>query len=234
MPPANVSLQKCAAVRERSERVPDNTWRRAVSEGGEAQLVTEDAPGGHSPPAGGDARRDAGPRERRFTELYEAHGRYVLAWALRRVPRSDAQDLLSETFAVCWRRLDDVPAGDAARPWLYGVTARLLANQLRGRRRHDRLVYRLQGNEGTSQARSGIDGADLDDVRIERLEAAMGRLRPSDAEILRLSAWEGLGPSELAVALECSANAAAIRLHRARRALSFAYNGLRPPSGGTT
>ena len=49
-------------------------------------------------------------------------------------------------------------------------------------------------------------------------------LRADDREILRLSAWEGLSPIELAAVLGCSHNAAGIRLHRARRALTMAFH----------
>jgi hypothetical protein len=31
----------------------------------------------------------------------------------------DAPGVVAETFAIAWRRVDDMPAGDAARPWLY-------------------------------------------------------------------------------------------------------------------
>ena len=48
---------------------------------------------------------------------------------------------------------------------------------------------------------------------------ALRALRPEEQEVLRLAAWEGLSNSELAVALDCSENAATIRLHRARKRL---------------
>jgi RNA polymerase sigma-70 factor (ECF subfamily) len=51
--------------------------------------------------------------------------------------------------------------------------------------------------------------------------------RPATQERPRLVAWEGLSAEELAVALDCSANAARIRLHRARTRFAEA---LRSPS----
>jgi RNA polymerase sigma factor (sigma-70 family) len=50
----------------------------------------------------------------------------------------------------------------------------------------------------------------------ERLHTALRRLRPLDAEIVRLWAWEDLGPAEIAAVTGLSANAVSIRLHRAR------------------
>ena len=46
--------------------------------------------------------------------------------------------------------------------------------------------------------------------------AAFRELSDADPEILRLVAWEGLTADELALVFDCSANAARIRLHRAR------------------
>lgn len=44
----------------------------------------------------------------------------------------DAADAVAETFLVAWRRLPEVPSGEEARPWLYGVARRTLANQRLG------------------------------------------------------------------------------------------------------
>ena len=46
------------------------------------------------------------------------------------------------------------------------------------------------------------------------------RLGQADREVLRLAAWEELQPAEIAAVLGCSANAAAVRLHRARQRLA--------------
>jgi RNA polymerase sigma-70 factor (ECF subfamily) len=48
---------------------------------------------------------------------------------------------------------------------------------------------------------------------------AMARLRPDEAELLRLWAWEQLGPAEIAAVLDLTPNAVSIRLHRAREKL---------------
>jgi hypothetical protein len=66
-------------------------------------------------------------REARFARLFTDAERDILAYALRRVARpEDAADIVAETFLVAWRRLEDVPAGDGARLWLYGVARRQL------------------------------------------------------------------------------------------------------------
>lgn len=83
--------------------------------------------------------------DERFAALFERIHRPLLAYALRRVSDpADAADVVAETFLVAWRRLDDVPAGEAARPWLFGVARRVLANHYRGERRRDALADRLR------------------------------------------------------------------------------------------
>ena len=51
------------------------------------------------------------------------------------------------------------------------------------------------------------------------LHAALARLRPAEAEVLRLWAWEELAPAQIAVVLGISPNAVSIRLHRAKTVL---------------
>src|SRR5256714_11167773 len=85
----------------------------------------------------------AGPSER-FRSLYEANYHLILGYALRRADAADAADVVAETFTTAWRRLRDVPEGEEARLWLYGVARRVLANQRRAERRRLRLAGPLR------------------------------------------------------------------------------------------
>ena len=152
--------------------------------------------------------------ESRFRQLYEEHGREILAYALRRVEDpDDAADVLADTFLVAWRRAGDVPAGDEARLWLYGVARRVLANRRRGDRRRQRLDKRLRAEVATAP------GEHLHAEESAQVLAALARLEPADRELIRLAAWEELGPKEIASVLGISAVAARSRLHRARQRL---------------
>lgn len=157
--------------------------------------------------------------EASFRRLYAEHGREILAYALRRAgDPEDAADVAAETFLVAWRRLEDVPPGEQARLWLYGVARRALANQRRGERRRERLGERLRAELTPALPEPPVlPGPDV--------LAALERLGLEDREVLRLSAWEELSPSELATVLGISAVAARSRLHRARRRLRRALEG---------
>jgi RNA polymerase sigma factor (sigma-70 family) len=154
-----------------------------------------------------------GTDARRFRLLFDQQRRAVLGYVLRRVDDpEDAADAVAETFLVAWRRLDDVPRGDGARPWLLGVARRVLANQRRGARRHTGLADRL-GRELAAQVPAAA-GPSETDLLVRR---ALESLSDDDREILLLAGWEGLSPAEIAVAAGLSGVAARSRLHRARR-----------------
>lgn len=150
-------------------------------------------------------------REERFMRLVQCHADAVYRYLRRRSPAgsvSDGEDLLSEVMAVAWRRLDDVPT-DATLAWLYGVARKQLAN---ARRRSDR------HSSPRVQVRTPASQASAEDEVVGRLtvQAAIDGLTSSEREVILLTAWEGLTPSELAVALGISLNAAGVRLSKAR------------------
>jgi RNA polymerase sigma factor (sigma-70 family) len=156
------------------------------------------------------------PRLARFRAVYETNYHHVLGYVLRRTAsREDAEDVVAETFLTAWRRLEQVPAGSEARPWLYGVARNVLANQRRGERRRGRLTGLLHAES----VLPSLHPADADS-EIARTAAALARLGADDRELLTLAAWEGLDPGEIAIVLGCSRNAARIRLHRVRRRLA--------------
>ncbi|MFG2091421.1 MULTISPECIES: RNA polymerase sigma factor [unclassified Spirillospora] len=154
-----------------------------------------------------------GDRRRRFEEIYTANRARILGYALRRTADpQDAADVLAETFLTAWRRLDDVPPGEQARLWLYGVARRVLANHHRGERRRSALAADLGSRLSDGLAVHELAGGDLTDVA-----SAFRSLPDADRELLSLVGWEGLDHGEIATVLGCSRNAVRIRLHRARR-----------------
>ena len=149
-----------------------------------------------------------------FEKVFEAHHRRVLGYAVRRTAsEQDAEDVVAETFAVAWRRLSDLPGGEAAFPWLLAVARRVAANQNRGAGRRLRLWERLRAH------RAPVSAASSEETPAGE---ALAQLSPDDQELLRLLAWDGLNQTEAGVALGISANAVAIRLHRARKRFAAA------------
>jgi RNA polymerase sigma factor (sigma-70 family) len=170
-----------------------------------------------------------GEREERFRRLFVGEYRYLLAYALRRTSNlADAQDVVAETFTVAWRRLEDAPNAKAVRPWLYAIAARTIANQRRSQRRLQALRQRLRGQRPLLPDRPDTSAGNDE---WQAVLAALARLPSGEQELLRLIAWEDLSQAELAAVLGCSENAAAIRLHRARRRLQAELAKEPGPSG---
>jgi RNA polymerase sigma factor (sigma-70 family) len=145
-----------------------------------------------------------------FDRAYPALGRYARH---RGLTGPDAEDLVSQTLEIAWRRLDEVP-GDDPLPWLYAVARNLRRNQTRRDRRRRELLARFRS------PRPPGDGWDPACLEPGMLRTALASLSDRDQEVLRLVAWDGLSPAELAVALGCSPVAARSRLHRARGRLA--------------
>jgi RNA polymerase sigma factor (sigma-70 family) len=154
-------------------------------------------------------------RDDEFRALYAAHFDCLLGYALRRSSSpEDAADVVSETFLVAWRRLSEVPPGDQARLWLYGVARRTLANQRRSSGRRERLGARLRSD----LAASVPDHAERIAVESD-LKSAIAELASLDREVLELTLWEGLEPREVATVLGVPARTVRTRLSRARARL---------------
>ena len=138
----------------------------------------------------------------------------MLGYALRRTDPEEARDVVAETFTVVWRRLEDVPGGDDALPWLLATARRQLANRRRSAATRDRYAAASRAADTGSR-----DPADEVTDRSE-LAAAFDRLSPDDRETLALIAWDGLRPRDAAVVQGCSAATFAVRAHRARGRLA--------------
>lgn len=155
--------------------------------------------------------------DRRFEHLFSLHRAAVFAYFRRRLASpEDALDAAAEVFTVVWRRLDRVPNGEEL-PWIYGVCRRVLLNTRRSARRQANLLTKVSAIGVGHQEDPANEVMDRSELAL--VLAAVDRLPSSDRELLRLTAWEQLGPSELAVVLGCSAHAARQRLYRARQRL---------------
>jgi len=154
-------------------------------------------------------------RDDTFRALYAASFDSLLGYALRRVEQpEDAADVVAETFLVAWRRMADVPPGDEARLWLYGVARKVLSNHRRSSGRRERLGQRLRSDLAAVTS----DHADRVATHADLLRA-LRKLSPLDREVLQLSIWEGLEPREIATVLDVSVVVVRTRLSRARSRL---------------
>ncbi|GAA1264279.1 sigma-70 family RNA polymerase sigma factor [Sphaerisporangium rubeum] len=146
----------------------------------------------------------------RFTGIYDECRRRVWAYVVSKAGRQIADEVVSETFAIAWRRLDDVP--EPALPWLLGTARNVLRDTIRAEARREAV---------SAELRSWTEG-DVADQVTERLGVltALAELHEDDREILILVAWQGLSPRDAAHVVGCSPATFRVRLHRARRRLA--------------
>ena len=150
-------------------------------------------------------------RRARFDALFRDHHPAVRAYARRRVPSEVVDDIVSETFLVLWRRLDDVP--EVPLPWLLAITRNVVGTEWRGAARRERLWLKAQTGH--------VEGCDPGEPEIAdgRVLGALAVLKERDREALTLVAWDGLTPAQAAAVLGEPSARFRQRLHRAGRRL---------------
>ena len=161
-----------------------------------------------------------------FAELYDFYLPRIYRFLVRRVAeRTVAEDLTAMTFE---RALGALRSGgfrnDAFGGWLYRVASNALVDHTRRARRYVPLAVRASDVDGedvdvdaaADERAMAAFGAALDRDALRR---ALGALAPGHRRAIVLRYLDGLEGDELAGALGCSRGTAAVRVHRALRAL---------------
>lgn len=151
-------------------------------------------------------------REQRLATLYDLWAAKVHAYAIRHCGVEGADDVVSETFIVAWRRIDVIP--DDALPWLLVVARNTIAHRRRSAARRARLDDALAAWP-PGQQRS------TEEIVTSRLETidALQRLSAKEREAVLLIAWDGLTVKAAAEVAGCRDRAFRARLTRARAQL---------------
>lgn len=146
-----------------------------------------------------------------FNTIYRAQLAEISRFLARRVAPHEVEDLAADLFEIAWAKRDSIPQ-DIELPWLYKTARYLIANHRRKIQNRSRIFNMLAAPVSAPSAES-IALADVG------LGAAWEKLSPGDRELMALWSLEGLDAKEIALVLEISPNAAAIRLTRAKEKL---------------
>lgn len=150
-----------------------------------------------------------------FDRVFEVEYEPLRSYLYRRLGSSAADELAAETFAIAYRRWDDLDLSRPVRPWLYGIAANLLRHHWRSERRMLRAYARAELERVCEQEDEAVERTDAQ-TRKRALAAALADLRPIEREILLLHAWAELTDAEIAEALSQPLGTVKSRLHRAR------------------
>lgn len=158
-----------------------------------------------------------------FAELFERHARVIGAFAARRVGRDAAEDVLSETFLIAFRRRADFDATWAsAKPWLLGIASRVIkkhhAHEVAQWRSIEASISR--GEHTTDGAIDAASGRADASAAVRALAPCIAALAARDRETLFLYAWGDLTYEEIAVAMGIPLGTVRSRLNRVRRKLA--------------
>ena len=149
-----------------------------------------------------------------FTEVFREHLPALSRYLSRRVAVDDVDDLAASVFEIAWMKRAQVVVGEEL-PWLYRIAAFQVANHRR-RQNTAASFMRAQRTEQSSPSPEALAILDAD------LAEAYKTLTPAEAEILALVAFEDLSIGDAAKAAAITANAASLRLFKARKKIESA------------
>lgn len=164
-----------------------------------------------------DFAREQG-RERRFTELVDAHLDAIYRTARRLGTReSDVDDLVQEVVVVLARRLDDIELGKE-RAFALATAARVASQfRRRERRRREELVAEPDDECALAPVSAASGERRVEHAEaLELLRAGLDAMTEAQRVTFVLFELEELHASEIAAELGVAEAAVVSRLHRAR------------------
>ncbi|MGN9906295.1 RNA polymerase sigma factor [Phytohabitans sp. LJ34] len=163
-----------------------------------------------------------------FAAVFDRHGRAVHRYLARRVGRSLADDLTSETFLLAFRLRGryDTSQRDA-RPWLFGLATNLVHRHRRTEVRQYRAFART-GVDPVAEPHAEVVDRVVATSASRRLAAVLAKLPAKERDVLLLVAREELSLVDVARALDIPAGTVRSRLHSARQRLRRALADLDP------
>ncbi|MEW9547156.1 RNA polymerase sigma factor [Nonomuraea sp. NPDC050783] len=162
-----------------------------------------------------------------FADLFDRHAPALRRYVARRLGPALADDIVSDAFLAAFRRRHRYDASHPdARPWLYGIAARLISRHRRVEVRLYRALVRSGADEIAEPYTERVD--DRIAAQQAGLAGALAELSPGDREVLLLVAWADMSYDDVARALDIPAGTVASRLHRARAKTRQALGGSHP------
>jgi RNA polymerase sigma-70 factor (ECF subfamily) len=144
---------------------------------------------------------------------FDAHYDAVTRYCLRRIATQEVNDVVADVFAIAWRKIDALPTGEAALPWLFSVARNEIRHRHRATSRLRRLRERTIGQ--ADQADPGPEPVVVSHAEYADLMSALRTLRPDDQEVLLLRTQEDLDYEQIGLAVGTSPEAARKRVARA-------------------
>lgn len=143
--------------------------------------------------------------------------------------RADVEDVVQLVFIAIQRALPRFRGESKLSTWIYGVSARVVMTQLRGWRRHRRLLAALGDHLQSADTYTPEQSAS-ERQELARVWRCLLRIKPKKRVVYIMHELEDLSGNEIAEALEIPVATVWTRLHHARKELLAA---LAREQGGT-
>ena len=147
----------------------------------------------------------------------------------------ESRDLTQEVFVQVYRSLPKFRHGAKFATWLYRIAVNRAVDAARGSKRWRFLPLLDEPNLGARAADPEPEPEELFLAQAERdtIQATLMQCPLAHRDVLVLRYYRGLSVEEIAETLACSAAAAKVRLHRARRVFKDKYVALHGAIGTT-
>ena len=157
------------------------------------------------------AHGEAAAREEAVAELVRRHLGWVYGAARRMTGDSGlAEDVAQGVFLAMSQKAGKLAGHPCVAAWLFEATRMGSSTLLRGRRREKERERVVAAEAAKREVSGGVDGELL-----ERVDAAVGRLRDGERRVVLLHFYSGMSVEEVGVAMGMSEAAVRKRLWRA-------------------
>jgi RNA polymerase sigma-70 factor, ECF subfamily len=136
--------------------------------------------------------------------------------------RSDADDLLQETWLRIHRVRHTYRRGEPVPPWFYAIARRVRIDHYRHASRTTAREHRLEEGSDPTAA------PEHDEAPTEELETLLAPLSESQREVIRMMKVAGMSLEEVARATSCSVGSVKQKVHRAYKILRDRINAMGP------
>ncbi|WP_093168669.1 RNA polymerase sigma factor [Sinosporangium album] len=159
-------------------------------------------------------------RPEAFAELFDQYAGMLYRYVSKRIGPDTAEDIVGETFLIAFSRRSryDQTYGDA-RPWLFGITTKLISRHYRAEAARYRALLRSPVEPFMENPAERVVAEVAAQAVRPALAGALAALPRRDRDVLLLIAWGDLTYEETARSLGIPVGTVRSRLNRARRTL---------------
>jgi len=162
-----------------------------------------------------------------FGVLYDRYARMVYnkCYGFAR-SQDEAEDLTQDIFLMLFIKLASFKGRSKFSTWLYSFTYNFCVNYVNRNKQRKMSDQSVSMDDVDYKMAEEVSDESIYEMKVNRLQKALGRVSPEDKSILLLKYQDGASIKELADVMELGESAVKMRLKRAKAKLLEIYNTL--------